>query len=178
MAIIKRKEIKKITEKDMQAAIGILSPWLSKRYDVIIPNCYTKWDNEADLFCIRPSGFCDEIEIKVSKADFRLDEKKTIKVLNENASRRNRYVKQPKRDVLQDGSMSNYFWYAFPEGLIDYTDVPDWAGIIVVNSSLAAHEVRQPKRLHGRKLTMEEQFKQTKKLGYRFWNLISAQNKT
>jgi hypothetical protein len=164
----------KITEKQMQSAIATSSPWLSKRYDVIIPNCYTKWDNEADLFCIRPSGFCDEIEIKVSKADFRLDEKKTIKVLD--GKSRRKYHKKPKRDVLQDGSMSNYFWYAFPEGLIDLEDVPDWSGIIIVNSSLHAYEIRQPKRLHNTKLSIEQQFKQTKKLGYRYWNLIEATN--
>jgi len=164
-----------ITEADIQYAISVQSVWLSKRYTAIIPNCYTTvtHDNEADLYGIRPSGLCDEIEIKVSKADFRIDEKKTVKVLNENASTRwNRYDDVLKRTAMKDGKMSNYFWYAFPKGLIDHSEVPEWAGIIEVDGLLNAHEVRLPKRLHARKMTAEEQLKQIKKLGYRFWNLV------
>ena len=164
----------KLTEKDVQRVIAVQSPWLSKRYEVMIPNCYTKWDNEADLFAIRPSGLCDEIEIKVSKADFRLDEKKTVKVLTENSRRHN---KIPKRQAMQDGHMSNYFWYAFPAGLIDFDDVPEWAGIIEIFDGVRAYERRQPKRLHGGKMSFEDRYKQVKKFGYRFWNLIAKTSK-
>ncbi|CAM0080658.1 hypothetical protein VPHK567_0174 [Vibrio phage K567] len=177
MAFLNRKELdtSEITEADMQYAIAVQSVWINKRYTAMIPNCFTTvtHDNEADLYGIRPSGLCDEIEIKVSKADFRVDEKKTVKVLDEAASTRwNRYTDVLKRTALTDGNMSNYFWYAFPKGLVDHADVPDWAGIIEVDGLLNAHEVRMPKRLHGRKLSIEEQLKQIKKLGYRFWNLV------
>ncbi|AUR85882.1 hypothetical protein NVP1081O_147 [Vibrio phage 1.081.O._10N.286.52.C2] len=175
MAFISKEiETKNMTEKDMQYAIAVQSVWINKRYSAIIPNCYTQYDNEADLFAIRPSGLCDEIEIKVSKADYRVDEQKSVKVINENSkSRRYPYTDVPKRSALQDGKMTNYFWYAFPKGLVDHADVPEWAGIIEVDGYLNAREVRMPKRLHGGKMTAEEQIKQIKKLGYRFWNLLT-----
>ncbi len=176
----KELDVGDITEADMQYAIAVQSVWINKRYTAIVPNCFTTvtHDNEADLFAIRPSGLCDEIEIKVSKADFRVDEKKTVKVINEERSTRwKRYDDVPKRTALTDGHMSNYFWYAFPKGLVDHADVPEWAGIIEVDGLLNAKEVRMPKRLHGRKMTIEEQLKQIKKLGYRFWNLIRSHKK-
>ncbi|QHJ74316.1 hypothetical protein VH12019_00397 [Vibrio phage VH1_2019] len=180
MAFMKKeKDAKDITEADMQYAIAVQSVWIHKRYTAIIPNCYTKWDNEADLFAIRPSGLCDEIEIKVSKADFRIDEQKSVKVIDESTPnlRWHRYEDVPKRTALQDGKMSNYFWYAFPKGLVDHSEVPEWAGIIEVDGFLNAREVRMPKRLHGGKMTIEEQLKQIKKLGYRFWNLVKKNKK-
>lgn len=157
----------KMTEKEMIRCIAVNSPWLIERYDAVIPNCYTAYDNEADLFCMRKSGLCDEIEIKVSKADFRLDEKKTVRVINEGKKSRK---KTAKRDAMTDGKMSNYFWYAYPIGLVDREEIPEWAGIIEVNPEvMRGYVVRSPKRLHGGKMTYEERFKQARKLGYRFW---------
>ncbi|AGB06810.1 hypothetical protein [Vibrio phage XZ1] len=180
MAFMKKeKDTKDITEADVQYAIAVQSVWIHKRYTAVIPNCYTKFDNEADLFGIRPSGLCDEIEIKVSKADYRVDEQKTVLIENESYDHwRDKYTKTPKRDALQDGKMSNYFWYAFPKGLVDHADVPEWAGIIEVDGFLNAREVRMPKRLHGGKMTIEEQLKQIKKLGFRFWNLVKKNKKS
>lgn len=176
--IARKKEPSDITEQDMQYAIAVQSVWINKRYTSIIPNCYTRFDNEADLFAIRPSGLCDEIEIKVSKADFRLDESKSVKILDEaNAKRRTLYNTISKRDALCNGNMSNYFWYAFPVGLIEHSDVPEWAGIIEVDCYLNAREVRKPKKLHKNKMTLEEQLKQIRKLGYRFWNMIGKNQK-
>lgn len=47
-------------------------------YEILIPNCYTQHDNEADLFAVRRSGLCDEFEIKVTRADFFNDSKKIV----------------------------------------------------------------------------------------------------
>ncbi len=54
------------TEKDIIRAVVNSKNTLSTTYEVAIPNCYTQHDNEADLFFIRKSGFCDEVEIKTS----------------------------------------------------------------------------------------------------------------
>ena len=48
-------------------------------YDLMIPNCYTAHDNEADFFAVRKSGFCDEFEIKVSRSDLLNDKKKIVR---------------------------------------------------------------------------------------------------
>ncbi|CAL9979227.1 hypothetical protein VPHD479_0220 [Vibrio phage D479] len=172
----------KITEKDMQYAICVNSPWIMKRYDAVVPNCYTRWENEADLFCMRKSGLCDEMEIKVTRSDFKNDAKKTVRLLNENyTSYRDKWVETPKTEALTTGHMSNYFWYCIPEGLMEFDEIPAWAGIIVVirrtDGSLCAYEKRAPKRLHGGKMSEEEKFKQVRKLGFRYWDLRKKNGK-
>lgn len=174
-----------ISEKDMQ--IIIANSYFAKRWNAIIPNCYSQFDNECDLFALRGSGFYDEIEIKVTKSDFKNDSKKSVKILNENSSSwRDRYIDTPKHEALEvgDPSMANYYWYAIPVGLVDHSEIPAWAGIIEVSvecdkngdvllERCYAREVRMPKRLHSTKMPLEEQLKQVRKLGYRYWNLIN-----
>ena len=59
----------------------ILAYFFDFRKNLIVPN--VKWGfglkHEADLLILYPSGFCDEIEIKVSKADLLKDKEKKHK---------------------------------------------------------------------------------------------------
>lgn len=161
----------KMTENDMQKAIGSYRDF-QKRYEVMIPCCFTSFDNEADLFCIRKSGLYDEIEIKTSRADFKNDAKKKVKIKkpeSEATNRRSLYETYSKLDATAKGHMANYFWYAVPENLIDITEIPEYAGLIYVGANKRINVVREAKRLHKTNLTFEERFKQTRKLGYRFW---------
>lgn len=158
-----------MTESDMQRKI-VKSRTMETRCEVIIPNCYTRNDNEADLFCIRKSGFVDEIEIKVSKSDFRIDEKKTVRVLNENSTGwSDKWIDTPKREALIAGKMTNYYWYAIPFGLVDHDEIPEWAGILEVYENGFVKETRRPKKLHKNKMSLEDRYKQVKKLHYRIW---------
>ena len=162
-----------VTEQDVQKAIFNTTS-ISKRWEVVIPNCYTKHDNECDLWCLRKSGLYDEIEVKVSKADFRIDERKTIMTENVNAKGwKDKWIDKSKREANVDGELANYFWYAFPKGLVDHDDVPEWAGIMEIDpDTMRAREIRMPKRLHGTKLTDLQKFKQTRKLHFRFWKMF------
>ena len=54
-----------------------------RRYELIVPNVFILPDSEADLFCIRRSGFCDEFEVKISRPDFLNDHKKRVRIESE-----------------------------------------------------------------------------------------------
>lgn len=158
------------TEKQIQLALA-QDRSLSARYDIMVPNCYTKFDNEADMFCIRKSGLCDEIEIKISKQDFRIDEKKSVLFrLNES----DRYhTKINKREALIGGKMSNYFWYCVPTGLITADEVPEFAGLMYVDERGNVRTIKSANRLHTDKMDYIDRFKCACKMGYRFWSLTS-----
>lgn len=154
-----------------------------RRYELMLPNVYTSFDNEADLFCVRKSGLCDEFEIKVSRADFLNDSKKFIRYRDPDAHERRQAWDTPwkerfklpnykqKHQALQDGDMPiNYFWFATPEGLVQAEEVPAFAGFIeVLESGLRVK--RDPIRLHRNKMPMEERYKIARKTTYRYWKL-------
>lgn len=151
----------KHSEKSVQK---MLWAYMNKKYEMMIPNCFTQFDNEADVLAFRKSGFVDEFEIKLSKADFKNDAKKIV-FLSESKTF------GPKYESLCDGNMSNYFWYVFPNDIkIELEDVPSWAGVIHITQH-GLRQVRGPKRLHGVKTTLEYKYSQVRKLGYRFWNI-------
>jgi hypothetical protein len=153
-----------------------------QRYEIMLPNVYIQRDSEADLFCVRKSGLCDEFEIKISKADFRLDSKKVVryrelerdewKTFRWNAARNNAPNMKTKYNALIDGDLCvNYFWYVVPEDLIGLDEVPEFAGLIYVSESGVVSIKRSPKRLHGTKLSLEEKYKIARKSTYRYWKL-------
>ena len=166
------------TEKTMIKAVFAINRAMSTTYSVAIPNCYTQCDNEADLFFIRKSGFSDEVEIKVSRSDLLQDKKKMVcyRELAVNEWRLPEHLrppwKKPKYDARDAGELTcNYFWYAIKEGIGSIQDIPEYAGLIVVNSVGKAGIVRWPRRLHGRKLTFEQRYKFACKLHYRYWGV-------
>lgn len=168
-------------EKDMIKAIYQRRGYLSATYEVAIPNCFTQHDNEADLFFIRKSGFCDEIEIKVSRSDFLADKKKRVYYRNLDYSEFNWSKNghefcpstKPKYEALQDGLMVNYFWFAIKEGVADVDEIPKFAGLIVVKPDGELNVIKQPKRLHRNKLDFEQRYKFSRLLDYRYWRLIA-----
>jgi len=63
-----------MTAKELQALFYIAK---QERYELLATNIFLDWQsNEMDLLGIRKSGFIDEIEIKLTKADFKADFKK------------------------------------------------------------------------------------------------------
>lgn len=168
-------------------------------YDILVPNCYTQHDNEADLFAIRKSGLCDEFEIKISRADFFNDAKKKINYRSARYficvdgkvqpgpdkewydkhghlthNQLNKLVapwQKLKYDALQDGDMTaNYFWYVIKKGEVEVNEIPDFAGVIFVDNDGDFQQVRQPRRLHSKKISDEDKFKCIRKLAYRYWD--------
>ena len=152
-----------------------------RRYEIMLPNVYIQHDSEADLFCIRKSGLCDEFEVKTSRSDFLADKNKFVQYRaqtpeewglfdwNNRASAPN--YKQ-KHQALIDGDLCvNYFWYVVEEGVATIEDIPDLAGFIVVHPDKMMRIEKLPVRLHGDKMSMEDRYKIARKSTYRFWKL-------
>ncbi|ATI17470.1 hypothetical protein AP1_0043 [Aeromonas phage AP1] len=184
MAIIRKeqdREVKeKLTESDIQGYFGTYFP-MQKKYDLIVPNCFYTHDLEADLLAFRKSGFRDEFEIKISRADFKNDVKKMVKIWPERDNGR-RYKadleEMTKYEALEKGRLLNYFWYIVPHGLITPEEIPTFAGLMYIetvnrhNQKYQFRVIKDAKRLHGNKSSQEDYDKSLRKLGYRYWNLV------
>jgi len=79
-----------------------------------IANTYV-FDWESDFLCVSRSGYINEIEIKISRSDFKADAKKVEKHLK-----------------LQSGTgmIPHRFYYTTPHNLITADEVPEYAGLI------------------------------------------------
>lgn len=156
-----RPEIPK-NEKSFIAALG-LSDEQRKRFEVLVPNFYLNSYYEMDLVGLRPSGFIDEFEIKLSRSDFAADRKKTLDFQNKG--------QQFKLEALERGELDvNHFWYVTPPGLLDVTkDLPSFAGLIEIGTDVRV--VKFPDRLHRRKASFEARYKIAQKASNRFWDL-------
>ena len=123
-------------------------------YEYALWNSYIfSSDWESDYFCISKSGYMTEVEIKMSKSDFKADFKKTRKheIMG---SERKIYTKPgsaymhgynndtKKWDVPLANSIEvvqvskcapNKFYYCCPDGLIESHEVPVYAGLLWVN---------------------------------------------
>jgi hypothetical protein len=94
------------------------------------------WDWESDYFCITTSGYTIEVEIKISKSDFKADSKKKQKhFILQNSLKE--VVTMPGETF---GNLSqvyfikpktpNKFYYCCPEGMIEVDEVPEYAGLL------------------------------------------------
>lgn len=103
--------------------------WFLKSMEYIVPNMRS-WMFEMDLFYVRPSGYSEEIEIKVTLADFKADRNKTYKHdLYKKAFQGESFA---RKKVLP-----NRFSYAVPKCLgITEKDVPEYAGLYIVNGGV------------------------------------------
>jgi len=136
-----------------------------QRYQVLVPNVFVD-RHEWDLAGVRKSGFVDEIEIKVSRADFLADFKKVsskrvpLPVVGDPPRHWHcwRYIDWPKHDMTSRGERKcNYFWYLMPDALADKCepDIPDHAGLAVARldryEQLVIEERKKAPRLHKEK---------------------------
>lgn len=187
------------TEQSMIDVVARNQSAFCTSYDILIPNCFTQHDNEADLFAIRKSGLCDEFEIKISRADFFNDAKKIVnyreselwvreggkvKKTNDRVwceehehlsyEKRKKLVapwQKLKYDALADGDMSaNYFWYILKKGIVELSEIPEWAGVFFIDDNGDLIRGRSPAKLHRNKLSFEERYNLSRKVSYRFWD--------
>lgn len=102
-----------LTCKQIQAA---LFRAYHKGGSIVCPNCCAL-THEADVLVLRKTGYVAEFEVKVSRADFKADFKKT-----------------DKHVFLQSGHKwcANEFYYACEAGLIRLDEVPAYAGLVYI----------------------------------------------
>ena len=117
---------------------------------------------ESDYCAVTKSDYIYEIEVKISRADFKNDKKKKRKhqVLE------GTYKPRKKGDVNEWGSLCqidekvykpHYFYYAVPQGLISVDEVPEYAGLIYVTENGFPYEVvKKAPQLHKEKYTAQE----------------------
>lgn len=107
-----------ITSKDIVSALSNL--FINHKY--VINNAYI-FDWESDFFSVSESGYVYEVEIKVTRGDFKDDFNKTSKhTLLESVDPENN-LKRP-----------NKFFYAAPKGLLNTIEIPKYAGLIEIDS--------------------------------------------
>lgn len=149
-----------MNEKQIQ---NHLFPWLENRKQTLItPNVRLYGKLESDLISVSRAKLITEFEIKCTVYDFNRDfqvkRKKHLRLSSGNSF---------------SGSIPNYFWFAFNHRLfkrIETLDVPEYAGIVVVEKSGQVKEIKRPKRLHCRPATERDLNYLYRGLMYRFWN--------
>lgn len=161
--------IKKQTEQSMLKAVH---NYFSNDYKYCLKNSFVfRYDWESDYFCVNREGYSFEIEVKISKSDFKSDFKKEKHKL---------FVDKNYKSVLP-----NKFYYAIPKGLIKLEDLPSYAGLIVVDGSHAKIEKRAPflhkKKFDFRKILCDKFYYnwllQKKNIGTLQYQLETACNK-
>lgn len=148
------------TEKKIQDTLKMyfMSP-NTKKYE--ITNLYV-YGWESDYLAVTKSMVAYEVEIKISREDFKndLNHKKDKHLLFENGDMIGRFPK--------GSPMPNYFYYAVPDGLILPGDIPSYAGLIYLHPWGVSFE-KEAKKLTDEKFDPEK-MKLTDKFYYNMWN--------
>lgn len=143
-------------------------------------------DWESDFFSVTKTGYCYEVEVKVSKSDYKADFEKFKHTLFEGRNEKEvikeakyKYSKRWKKEVRiapekkvnpKKTKMPNRFFFACPEGLISVDDVPEYAGLIYVTDSIhTTRVVKQAPLLHKDKYDIKEML-----FGKYQWGYINA----
>lgn len=132
------------------------------RQNVIVPNVsYGLMSHEADVVVMKPSGWAEEVEIKISAADIKRD-----------------LGKNNGKGHCRDCHMRK-LWFAVPEHLAEDPNIPAFAGILSLSrngyGSIRVATVRAPElNKIARKLTASEQLTLARLGCMRIWSLKRA----
>ncbi len=101
----------RMTAQDIEIAVA---RHFNHRVNLIVPNVHWGWNlrHEADMIIVRQSGYCDEIEIKVTLADIKADAKK-------------HWSHWESRKIAR-------VWFAVPHWLAESQYIPKEAGVLSV----------------------------------------------
>ena len=109
-----------LTSKDIVKSLRLR--FINHKY--LINNAYIfEW--ESDFFSVSESGYVYEVEIKVTRGDFKDDFNKTAK----------HQLLSEAKDFSQNIKRPNKFFYAAPKGLLKTIEIPAYAGLIEVDSA-------------------------------------------
>lgn len=144
--------------------------------EIIMPNVHVHNWNECDALMLMKSGYCHEVEMKLTKSDFKADFKKTNWWLTDDdpAFARPRQKQGLKHEdcLANKQCFPNRFSFLVPEGLVELDDIPDYAGLMYFKRYEGEYGriqiVRDAKLLHKKKLTDNKVLYLTKKFVYRY----------
>lgn len=163
-----------LTEFNIQNS---LTTRLFQDYHNIMPN-YTPlgwW--ECDLFAVSRSGYFVEYEIKITSSDFYQDAKKERQQIRCPIGGKlvNAPTTENKHSMLARRSTQgpSRFYFVLPEGVVDTSEVPEWAGIMRASMfggrTCVARERKAP-TLHKVMVDPRIIHHVQKTFYYRFWN--------
>lgn len=160
-----REKCEKIyTEKSILERLNI--SYLAQNSIKYLMNNLFVFGWESDYLAITKNGLFHEIEIKISRADFKKDFEKEDKhliledkyVLSEHDLKFNNNILKP-----------NYFYYAVPENLINEDEIPHYAGLIyIVDYYPFIKIVKKAPQLTKNKIKIED-LNLTDKFYYNMW---------
>jgi hypothetical protein len=130
---------------------------------------------EADFVTVNQNSFVSEIEVKVSRSDFKADFR--------NKKRKHIYLNEAQKHVTKANGwlcMPNYFYFAVPEGMVSPNEVPEKYGLIYVKenhlpvsgTSFELRVVKKAKQLHKNKITPRKTEEFAHLLSYRVMKLL------
>ena len=163
----------KWTEERVQA---LLAPQLLEGgHDCVVPNAMV-FGYEADLVAVRGrSKQLLEFEIKVTRSDFRADAKKTAKherMAEAAAKGYRRRGRRKKKGVAQRERVPHYFTYVAPIGVIPPSEVPDHAGLLVIDRSGKTRVAKDPPLLRSSGISDSMIRKLWRKVNYRMMEAL------
>ena len=157
----------KINSTHLEIAV---SNYFDYRQNIIVPN--VSWGfylpYEADVLILRPSGFVEEVEIKISMADLRRDKEK----------------EKWKQNI---NTLVRRFWYCFPESMNKHlteihNSVPIFAGLLVAefDSNRNRFYIRQIRpavvNVRAKKISDKEKLNLARLGCMRIWSLKRHRN--
>ena len=139
----------KLLTNDIEIAVV---RYFNPRANLIVPNVSWGFNlHECDLLVITAHNYAYEVEIKVSKSDLYRDKYKTHKHISERIKR---------------------LYFAIPETLLPYiSEIPERAGIIVVDKHRQCHRFREAQVQTKYKISEHEKFVLARLGTLRFWSL-------
>ena len=127
------------------------------RYRAFCPRVHDffGYHSESDVIAINSGGYLVEFEIKLTNTDFNKDKEKRIYA---NKQYRN------KHEYYKTGGAASRFYFVAPQGVLDKSDIPNWAGFIEIKEKhysdnvtcLISENKRVAEQLNKRKATDKE----------------------
>lgn len=167
MGTLKSKKMK-LTEKDIQ---GILCFKYLSNPVYVAENLYVfSW--ESDFLAKTKAGYWYEVEIKVSKSDFKADlikKEQKHEILKTGASSFKVYRGVKRFHYPEKELRPNYFTYCVPEELVDEIKdlVPEYAGLVSISSHGYIQYHKSAPQLHRDKIS-DESLSLTEKFYYNY----------
>lgn len=169
----------KVTARVLQRAFAYFYYLADSRFELLVPNTFIPCCSfESDLLGLRPSGYLDEIEIKLSKADFEADFKKDCAwggIHTRDSWKNKPKVPVKKHELILSGKHpANRFSFLMPHELAGQVEVPEGYGLYLFRPSGnrvggVITEARRGKLLHKDKITDATKYTLARKTTYRWW---------
>lgn len=149
-----------------------------KNCEIAAANTYAlKVGFESDFVAVTQSQYIHEVEVKISKQDFKADFKKSKMTRGFDKSY-GIWKEMEKHEMIATGNHTNYFWFCLPRGVIDESDIPEHAGYIEIVDREVGFDLNVVKKaplLHKNKTDIKVKYRIAKSMTYKAWALMSNQ---